>query len=121
MNSESRLWCEDIFDEFLDRTQDAASLWRYDAVNSPANGSRGRSDSLLLEDNEDLTGTGKKPRRKRATPITSNIKMKEAKTDERSFIVSKGKLHWELTQTHETWVKKAVREPPASGYKMPAW
>lgn len=53
----------------------------------PVTGSGGRSDSLLLEETEDLTGTGKNPRRKRATPITSNIKINEAKTDERTFIL----------------------------------
>lgn len=51
-------------------------------------GSAGRSDSLFLDDREDLTGTGKNPRRKRATPITSHIRMNEAKTDERTFILS---------------------------------
>lgn len=53
----------------------------------PVIGSAGRSDSLLLDEKEDLTGTGKNPRRKRAMPITSNIKINEAKTDERTFIL----------------------------------
>lgn len=53
----------------------------------PVSGSAGRSDSLLLDDRDDLTGTGKNPRRKRATPITSSIKINEAKTDERTFIL----------------------------------
>lgn len=56
-------------------------------LDSPVSGSAGRSDSLLLDEKEDLTGTGKNPRRKRAMPITSNIKIKEAKTDERTFMV----------------------------------
>lgn len=57
------------------------------ARRSPVNGSAGRSDILFLDDREDLTGTGKNPRRKRATPITSHIRMNEAKTDERTFIL----------------------------------
>lgn len=56
-------------------------------MNSPVSGSAGRSDSWLLDEKEDLTGTGKNPRRKRAMPITSSIKIKEAKTDERTFIL----------------------------------
>lgn len=59
-------------------------------MNSPVSGSLGRSDSLLLDEKEDLTGTGKNPRRKRAMPITSKIKINEAKTDERTFIVAVG-------------------------------
>lgn len=57
------------------------------ARSSPVSGSAGRSDSLFLDDREDLTGTGKNPRRKRATPITSHIRMNEAKTDDRTFIL----------------------------------
>lgn len=63
------------------------SLEADDAVSLPVSGSAGRSDSLFLAEREDLTGTGKNPRRKRAMPITSDIKMNEAKTDERTFIV----------------------------------
>lgn len=63
-------------------------LWEPDdAVSSPVSGSAGRSDSLLLDEREDLTGTGKKPRRKRAMPITSDIKINEANTDDRIFIL----------------------------------
>lgn len=61
-----------------------------DAVSSPVSGSAGRSDSLLLDEREDLTGTGKNPRRKRAMPITSDINTNEAKTDERTFISPAG-------------------------------
>lgn len=57
-----------------------------DGVSSPVSGSAGRSDSLFLDAREDLTGTGKNPRRKRAIPITSDIKMSVAKTDERTFM-----------------------------------
>lgn len=53
----------------------------------PARGSAGRSDSLLLDEKEDFTGTGKNPLRKRATPMTSNMRINEAKTDERTFIL----------------------------------
>lgn len=53
----------------------------------PVSGSAGRSDSLFLDEKEDLRGTGKNPRKKRAMPITSNIKMNDAKTDERTFIL----------------------------------
>lgn len=56
-------------------------------MNAPVSGSAGRSDSLLLDEKEDLTGTGKNPRRKRAMPITSNIRINDAKTDERTFIL----------------------------------
>lgn len=59
---------------------------RGDAGGSPASGSAGKSDSLLLEEKDDLTGTGKNPLRKRATPTTSNIKMKQANRDERTLI-----------------------------------
>lgn len=55
--------------------------------NSPASGSAGRSDSLFLDARELLTGTGKNPRRKRVIPITSDIKISVAKTDERTFIM----------------------------------
>lgn len=60
---------------------------RQTLLSSPVSGSSGRSDSLLLEEREDLTGTGKKPRRKRAMPITSSSRINEAKTDERTFIL----------------------------------
>lgn len=56
-------------------------------LSSPVRGSAGRSDSLLLEDREDLTGTGKNPRRKRATPTASHIRMNVANTDERTFML----------------------------------
>lgn len=56
-------------------------------MNAPVSGSAGASDSLLLEASEDLTGTGKNPLKKRATANTSNIKIIEAKTDERIFIL----------------------------------
>lgn len=56
-------------------------------LSSPVSGSAGRSDSLLLDGREDLTGTGKNPRRKRATPTTSHIRMNVANTDERTFIL----------------------------------
>lgn len=59
-----------------------------DGVNSvPVSGSAGRSDHLFLDAREDLTGTGKNPRRKRVIPITSDIKISVAKTDERTFIM----------------------------------
>lgn len=58
-----------------------------DGVNSPVSGSAGRSDRLFLDAREDLTGTGKNPRRKRVIPITSDIKISVAKTDERIFIM----------------------------------
>lgn len=58
-----------------------------DDVNSPVSGSAGRSDSRFLDAREDLTGTGKNPRRKRVIPITSDIKISVAKTDERTFIM----------------------------------
>lgn len=58
-------------------------LW----TDSPVSGSAGRSDSLFLDEREDLTGTGKNPLRKRAMPITSNVKITQAKTDERTFMV----------------------------------
>lgn len=58
-----------------------------DGSSSPESGSAGRSDSLFLDAREDLIGTGKNPRRKRAIPITSDIKMSVAKTDVRTFIL----------------------------------
>lgn len=58
-----------------------------DGWNSPDSGSAGRSDSIFLDAREDLIGTGKNPRRKRAIPITSDIKMSVAKTDVRTFIL----------------------------------
>lgn len=58
-----------------------------EAGRSPASGSAGRSDNMFLDDKDDLIGTGKKPRRNRATPSTSKTKMKEANTDERIFML----------------------------------
>lgn len=70
------------------QSDDAALLWQQFAqLFSPVKGSAGRSDSLLLDEKDDLTGTGKNPLRKRAMPNTSNIRNEEAKTDERILIL----------------------------------
>lgn len=71
----------------------------HDAESSPVSGSAGRSDSLFLDERDDLTGTGKNPRRKRAMPITSEIRINVAKTDERTFILPadghlQGRVSW---------------------------
>lgn len=56
-------------------------------LSSPVSGSAGRSDSLLLDDSEDLTGTGKNPRRKSATPTASHMRMNVANKDDRTFML----------------------------------
>lgn len=82
---------------------------------SPVSGSGGRSDSLFLEDKDDFTGTGKNPRRKRATPRTSSIKIKEAKTDERTFIALVGRralFEW------ETYARNVTNDMSPSSYSL---
>lgn len=80
------LFCERVFTDTRARLAQVKSA----GGGSPVCGSAGRSDSLLLDDTEDFRGTGKNPRRKSATPTTSHIKMNEANTDERTFILLVG-------------------------------
>lgn len=54
----------------------------------PVKGSAGRSDNLLLDDKDDLTGTGKNPLRNRARPSNSNMRQNDAKTDELTLIMA---------------------------------
>lgn len=56
-------------------------------THTPVSGSEGRSDSWLLDEAEDFTGTGKKPRRKSAMANTWAIITNEANTDVRIFML----------------------------------
>lgn len=54
----------------------------------PVSGSAGRSDTLLLEETEDLTGTGKNPLRNRAMLKTSHMRQSNANTDELNLMMN---------------------------------
>ena len=54
---------------------------------APVPGAAGRSNSEFLDEKDDLIGTGKNPLKNKAIPNTSNMRQKDAKTDERTLNV----------------------------------
>lgn len=73
--------------------QPSLSTWQH----LPTKGSAGRSESLFIDEKEDLIGTGKNPLRKRATPRSSMIRQNKAKTDDVSFMIA-GRSPWRFVE-----------------------
>lgn len=64
----------------------------------PVCGSAGKSVTLLLSEKDDLTGTGKNPRRKRASDTISHMRHNKANTDELSFMMKSNNSHYTNTE-----------------------